>query len=483
MTEMPEPLFIGRKPELEWLEGLWRKPSASLVVCAGRRRIGKSTLIEHFAERSKCRFIEISGLAPEEGMTDEKQRRNFCERLAVSTGKPEARADVWPKAFDALFEAIGKRGRTIVLLDEISWMGSYDKSFPAFLKNAWDTQFSRRAGLVFVICGSVSSWIQENILRSRAFVGRVSLALDLKELPLSDCAAFWGDRVNRTAAADIADLLSVTGGVPKYLSEMRPELSADENIRRMCFLPQGYLFEDFDRIFNDIFRKTAETKKKLLEALSHGTKTHGEIAAATSLGVGGHISNALDELVEAGFVSCDGGLNPETGAQVREVRYRISDNYIRFYLRFIAPRAEAIRKGFFRMASMDQLPGWKSILGIQFENLILNNLPALLPHIGIGNALVLSAAPFARNATKRGDGVQIDLLVQTKSAAHVVEIKRRATIPASVEDEVREKVRRLRIAKGKSVRTALVYEGDLSPEIAENGFFDALVPFSRLLEE
>ena len=473
--------FIGRKTEMEWLEGLWRKPSSSLVVCAGRRRIGKSTLIEHFAERSKCRFIEISGLAPEEGMTDEKQRRNFCERLSAMTGKPEVRADVWPKAFDALADAIGKHARTVVFLDEISWMGGYDRSFPAFLKNAWDMQFARRPNLVFVICGSVSAWIQENILKSKAFVGRVSLTLDLRELPLSDCAAFWGNRLGRTSPSDVADLLSVTGGVPKYLSEIRPELSSDENIRRMCFLPQGYLFEDFGRIFNDIFRKTAEAKRKLLDVLSHGARTHGEIAAAASVGVGGHVSDALEELVEAGFVSRDSGLNPETGAQVREVRYRISDNYVRFYLRFIAPRAEAIRKGLFSLASMEQLPGWKSILGIQFESLVLNNLPALLPRIGIGNALVLSAAPFVRKATKRGDGVQIDLLVQTRSSVHVVEIKRRAIIPASVEDEVRQKVARLKVPKGKSIRTALVYEGDVSPEIAENGFFDALVPFEDML--
>ena len=179
-------MFIGRKEELDWLEGLWRKPSPSLVVCSGRRRIGKSTLVEKFAERSKCRFIEISGLAPEEGMTDAKQIRNFCEWLAAATGRPEVRADLWPKVFDALYDAVRGRERTIVLLDEISWMGGWNKSFPAYLKNAWDTQFSRRDRLVFVICGSVSAWIQKNILRSQAFVGRVSRQIDLKELPPAD---------------------------------------------------------------------------------------------------------------------------------------------------------------------------------------------------------------------------------------------------------------------------------------------------------
>lgn len=473
--------FIGRARELELLEGLWSKPSASLVVCAGRRRIGKSTLIEKYAERSRCKFIEISGLAPDEGVTDDMQRKNFCESLAEQTGRPEALADTWPKAFAALADSIRGGGRTVVLLDEISWMGGLEKAFPAMLKNAWDMKFSRRPRLVFVVCGSVSAWIGKNILRSKAFVGRVSLAMDLKELPLSDCAAFWGERAERTTPLEMLDVLSVTGGVPKYLSEMQPRLSADENIRRMCFLPEGFLFGDFDRIFHDVFKRTAESKRRILEALADGPKTQGEVAEATGIGAGGSLTDALGELVAAGFVSEDRGLTPGTGKAVREVRYRICDNYVRFYLRFVAPRGEAIRKGFFRLASMDQLPGWKSILGTQFETLVLNNLPQIAPLLGLGNALVLSAAPFVRNATKRGEGTQIDLLVQTRTALHVVEIKRRALISASVEDEVREKIKRLRVPRGLSVRTALVYAGELAPEVAERGYFDALVPVERLL--
>ena len=255
--------FIGRAEELEWLEGLWNKASSSLVVCSGRRRIGKSTLIEEFAARSRCVFIEIAGLAPDEKMTDEKQRKNFCESLAAQTGRPEAMADSWPKAFDALADAIRGNAKTVVLLDEISWMGGLEPSFPAMLKNAWDMKFSRRSRLVFVVCGSVSAWIGKNILRSKAFVGRVSLALDLKELPLRDCAAFWGERAERTSSRDMLDILSVTGGVPKYLAETNPRLSADENIRRMCFLPQGFLFGDFDRIFRDVFKRTAESKRRI----------------------------------------------------------------------------------------------------------------------------------------------------------------------------------------------------------------------------
>lgn len=138
--------FFGRESYLDKLDALWRKRSSSFVVVAGRRRIGKSTLVEEFAARSNCDFIEIAGLAPDEHMDNQKQIDNFCERLARYTGSPRQKADCWAKAFDALDEALKGRGRTIVFLDEISWMGKYDSSFAAFLKTAWDIQFHGTTG-------------------------------------------------------------------------------------------------------------------------------------------------------------------------------------------------------------------------------------------------------------------------------------------------------------------------------------------------
>ena len=102
-------MFYGREEEIGCLDDLWGKGDSSLVVCSGRRRIGKSTLIEEFARKSRCRFIEIEGLAPDDGVTNDMQLKNFCERLARQTGMPEALAGGWPKAFDALHAASESR--------------------------------------------------------------------------------------------------------------------------------------------------------------------------------------------------------------------------------------------------------------------------------------------------------------------------------------------------------------------------------------
>lgn len=475
-------MFFGREQELDNLASLWLKRAPSLVVCSGRRRIGKSTLVEEFASRSKCRFIEIAGLAPDEGVDNEKQLRNFCERLAAQTGLPEARVDGWAKAFDALFAAVGARGRIVVLLDEISWMGAFDKGFAAYLKNAWDMQFSKRDGLVLVLCGSVSSWIKKNILMSKAFVGRVSMAISLEELPLAVCRRFWGNAADRTPIGDVVEFLSVTGGVPKYLSELRPSLSADENIRRLCFSKGGYLFDEFDRIFTDIFRKTADEKGRMVELLCEGPKSVKTLAAALGCSSNGHLSDALGELCEAGFLSSDNGLNPSTGREVREVHYRVSDNYVRFYLKYIKPRANAIKKGSLESMDVSRLPGWDSMLGIQFECLVRNNLRRLLSLIGMGSAIVTSAAPYVVRGGRRGEGIQIDLLVQTSKSVCVVEIKRKSFMGPEVEDEVQEKIRRLNLPRAVSVRTALVYMGTISAALEESGYFDFLVPVERLFE-
>lgn len=476
-------MFIGRKYYLDCLDALWRKPSASLAVISGRRRIGKSTLVETFAAQSRCRFIELSGLAPDRTMNDAKQIAHFCERLAQATGLPEAKADGWPKAFDALEAALSvKEVKTVVFLDEISWLGGYNSSFAAYLKNAWDTQFSRHGKLIFILAGSVSAWIHDNILQAKGFVGRISLDVTLPELSLSESRQFWGHGGHRTALRDILDFLSVSGGIPKYLQEMDPSLPAAENIRRLCFTPEGYLFKDFDSIFSDVFGR-AEEKRRILEILADSATTPSELAAQLGIEANGHLSAALRDLAEAGFIAAGAGRNPENGAPLRETRYRLRDNYTRFYLKYIVPRAPAIREGFFNFVSLEQLPGWETIMGLQFENLVLNNMNALCAQIGLAGRLVVSAAPYCRRKSASSPGVQIDLLIQTPKSVYVIEVKRRARFSVAIEEEVQEKVERLRLPRGVSVRTVLVYDGLLAPEVEEDGYFDYLVPVERLLDE
>lgn len=473
--------FIGRGEYLEKLSALWRKDTASFAVISGRRRIGKSTLVEEFARRTGCLFVEIVGLPPDEKMTNQRQIDNFCERLAKATGQPEAKADCWAKAFDALAAAIRGRGKVIVFLDEISWMGRFDAAFPGVLKTAWDTQLSRRDRLVFVVAGSVSAWIQQNIQRSKGYVGRISLDITLPELPISECLEFWGRRASRTATREILDVLSVTGGVPKYLDEIDPSLSADDNVRKLCFDSDGYLFKDFNRIFDDVFDSSVSAKRRILEALADGPQSVSSLSDCLKCDANGHLSSDVADLVEAGFVAAAEGKNPVTGKDVREVRYRLKDNYTRFYLKYIHPRREAIKAGVFRYIPLASLQGWDAVMGLQFENLVLNNFRTLAAHIGLIGKNIDSVAPYYRRGGRKGEGVQVDMLVQLPKSLYVIEIKRMQRIAVSVEDEVQRKIERMELPKGKSVKAVLVYDGELDPRLEEDGYFDYLVSADMLL--
>lgn len=476
-------MFYGREELLERMESLFRKRTASLVTCRGRRRVGKSTLVEKFAERTGARFIKIEGIKPGPKLDNGSELANFAAKLAVQ-GKCESTVpENWLNAFMRLDSVIRDDEKTVVLLDEISWMAHYDPLFAGTLKGVWDDLFKKHPRLVFVLCGSVSSWIKDNILEDGSFYGRRSLDIVVPELPLGECVKFWGKAASRIDEREILDVVSVTGGVPRYLEEIDPGETASENIRRLCFEPRSPLREDFDEMFADVITRQPQFTATVLRCLKAGPKSLSEIALEIGMERGGRISDALGQLEECGLVASDCGVNPVTGKTSRDTLYRLRDNYSRFYLKYIEPVKRVIDSGAFAFVSLDALDGWDSVMGLQFENLVISNIERLATLIGLGNAQITSAAPFRRAGSRDGTrkGVQIDLLVQTRRSVCLVEIKRRREIGREIIDEMAAKVAALPKRRGVSVRTALVYQGHLAPIVEADGYFNAIVPFSRLL--
>ena len=471
-------MFVGRERELESLGALLEKGTSSLVACRGRRRIGKSTLFKEFARREKLGFISIEGLGPRKGQTNVDQLRNFGERLAEQTHRKVKIPGNWPEAFALLSKRIPKCGRQLVLLDEISWMGRHEPDFPGYLKNGWDDDLKHHDNLILVICGSVSSWVRNNLLDSATFGGRFSRDIVLRELPLAQCAAFWRERRADLSSRELLDVLSVTGGVPRYLEEVDPTLSAAENIRSLCFTPDGPLFKDFTAMFGEVFGETARVKGDILRALADGPLSLNDIASALGVERGGSLGVSLDELAEAGFVAKDAVLNPRTWKPSRLVRYRLCDNYARFYLKYVEPHLDDIKSGRFEFESLTELPGWQTIMGFQFENLILNRVMDFRGPLHLSGVTIRSAAPYR---TTGANAVQVDLLIQTDDVMYVIEIKRRKQIKASIVDELKDKIGKIRRPKRISIRKGLVYDGELAPAVKRTGYFDALVDVGTMI--
>jgi hypothetical protein len=372
--------------------------------------------------------------------------------------------------------------KAMVLLDEISWMGFGDLSFPSRLKNAWDQYFKKSPHLVMILCGSVSSWISENILNSTQFLGRISLEVHLKELKLNEIKEFWGSLYKKTSEREIAELLSITGGVPYYLELMDLRKASSQLIFEKCFSESGVLYNEFERIFTDTFNKKASTYREIVECLILGKKSVTEICDQLKISHSGMYSKYLNDLCIAGFITGSENWDIKTGLAKRKNKvFRISDCYLRFYLKFIAPKKSQIQKNLFQLKSMSDFKEWPIILGLQFETLILNNLDIIVSILKIPGHEIINAGPFFQKQTTRLKGCQIDLLIQTKKTFFICEIKCRKLINASTDDEIKNKITNLQIPKGYSARGVLIFCGELAEDLEQSQNIDYTISLNEIM--
>lgn len=472
--------FIGRINELNELNNLFEKRTASLVVLQGRRRIGKSRLIEEFAKDKQ--FYIFSGLPPTSVTTKQSELDEFARQLHSQTGLPEVKADDWSKLFLLLADKV-KQGKFVILLDEISWMGSKDPDFLGKLKNAWDIHFKKNSELMLVLCGSVSSWIEKNIVKSTGFMGRPSLYMTLTELSLNECNEFWNDPDSIISAYEKFKVLAVTGGVPRYLELINPKLSAEENIKQLCFSKNSPLLNEFEYIFSDIFSKRSEIYKNIVKELVKAPAMAEDLAQNVNLTRTGTFDEYLTDLVLGGFIARDYTWQINTENISKLSQFRLKDNYVRFYLKYLSSNKAKIEKDRYKNIALTSLSNWEAIMGLQFENLVINNHEAIISLLGIKPEEVMFDNPFFQRPTTRQQGCQIDYLIQTKfDCLYLCEIKfSKNRIGMNVITEMKEKIKRLKVPRNFSRRAVLIHVNGVTEEVLEADYFCKIIDFSDLL--
>ena len=433
--------FIGRIVELTRLSDLFQLRQASLCVVKGRRRIGKSRLLSAFAKHFDNSYT-FSGLAPEVNITAQDQRDEFARQL-TTVGVRGIKADDW---------------------------GDKDPTLLPKLKNAWDLYFTKNDQLILAITG---------------YLGRISLEMDLEELPLRDCITFWDDAGCGISIFEKLKVLAVTGGVPRYLENINPRQSAEENIRRLCFSKNSILSNEFQKVFSDLYNKRSSVYEDIVRCLADGIADQDTICKKIGLQRSGNISTYLDDLTKAGFVSRDYTWSIKSGVYSKLSQYRLKDNYSRFYLKYIQPNLINISLGNFQDTSMNDLPAWNSIMALQIENLILSNRHLIKQKLNIEPSDIVCDNPFFQRKTARQRGCQIDYMIQTKfNTLFICEIKySKNVITTSVIDEVKEKIARLSIPKHFSYRCVLIHANKVNDGVEESGFFNDIIDFTQLVTD
>ena len=477
---MPDPLFIGRQQELSRLQALYRKQCPALAVIKGRRRIGKSRLVAEFCNtHPKQPFWRFAGLAPQDGLSSQTQRDHFAKQLSLMLKLPLMTFLDWSDAFEHL--GLHIRPGDIILFDEISWMGSKDPSFIPKLKAWWDKQTIHT---LLVFCGSVSTWIEENILKSTAFFGRIHLSLTLDPLSIPESAEFLRKKGIRISAYDTYKLLSILGGIPWYLEQLDPSMTADENIKQLAFEQDGLLVLEFDRIFHDLFNGKGKTYKKIIDKLKDGMKTLSEIRESIHFSDSGTLSQMMENLIIAGFVEKQSLWSFKTAKPLKQSLYRIADPYMRFYLKMIEPNLPKISAGAFQDLSLQTMPGFETHLGLQLEYLLLQNRSLLLQAIGIHKADIVSDGPYRQTQTKTQRGCQVDYLLQTATKnLFVCEFKfKKREIGSEVVKDVQAKISALKIPKGFASVPVLFHLSGVADFVMTSSYFYRIIDVVDFLD-
>ena len=470
--------FVGRKAELESLQLLREKKIPSLVVIKGRRRIGKSRLIEEFTKGKKTLWFE--GIAPTKRTTAQMQRAEFARQIQEQLGITELQGiKDWGDLFTTVAEAT-KNGEVTIVLDEITWMGSKDPVFLGKLKIAWERHFQKNPRLILILCGSLSSWIEKNIISSTGFVGRISLKLTLGELSLKECGILLKKVGFRGSDHEKWLFLALTGGIPWYIEQFNPALSMIDNLRKLCFEPDGLFVEEFKRVFHDLFGKRLPICKKIVKALKDGAKEYEEIAQAIQYPSGGPLSDYLDDLIVSGFLEREHVWSFQTGEQLKPSRYRIKDNYLRYYLKYIFPNLSKIKKGLFKKKSPFDMPGWEGVMGQQFESIVLHNRAVLWENLGLRPEDIVFENPYFQTASAKQQGCQIDYLIQTRfNNLYICEIKfSRHPISMGVIKEIKRKLSALKVPKGFALLPVLIHPCGVTRALAKENFFAKVIDFT-----
>ena len=280
-------------------------------------------------------------------------------------------------------------------------------------------------------------------------------------------------------------LLSILGGVPWYLEQIKPQFMADENIKQLCFQKEGLLVLEFKRIFHDLFNGKGQTYKKILDSLEHSSKTLIEIRQQIDFAMSGTLSKMMEHLITCGFVQKHPQWSIKTGKLKKQSLYRLADPYIRFYLKNIEPNLAKINHNFYDSYEIAQIPGFDAIISLQVENLLLQNRALLLGSMGISASDCVTDGPYRQTKTLRSKGCQIDYLVQTRTKnLFVCEFKfKRRELGIDIIEEVQEKIERLSTPKGFASVPVLFHLGGVSETVEDKNYFYRVIDISDFFNQ
>ncbi len=399
--------MIGRDKEKAELQRCMDSNRSELVIVYGRRRIGKTFLIDEFF-KGKFDFTYVGGhnLAPR------MQLRNFAKALKLAMGERTARPfKDWFDAFDVLEEYLASLPtdrKKLVFVDEMPWIDSLRSDFTSAFENFWNGWAARRRDIVFVASGSATSWMIDKLVENQGGLhARITCQIYLRPFTLHETELYLKSVGCSWDRFQIAQCYMFFGGVPFYLSLIRPELSLVQNVDALCFNKGGALREEFDELYGALFTH-AESYIEVVRLLaSHRSgMVYSEIAKSTGID-GSRLTKILTNLERCDFIM----KFRYFGKKAQDRIYKLTDFYTLFYLKYIEPNMDSYDEQWWSDHNLSHsVEAWQ---GLTFELVCLMHIRQIRMALNIGGVATEAFAWFDKaDKGKESKGSQIDLVLE-----------------------------------------------------------------------
>ena len=393
--EQKQDILIGRDAEKKHLESIVLSKEAEFVVVYGRRRVGKTFLVNTFFDDNYS--FKLTGLA-------KKSKREQLASFAVS-------------------------------LNSYGGVSNFKKP------RTWYEAFN----IVLIVCGSATSWITKKILKNRGGLhNRVTQKIYIRPFTLAECKEYLKSRDIIMEDKEIAECYMIMGGIPFYLKNIRRGASLSQNVDEMFFADKGRLDDEFNALYTSLFKKS-DNYIKVVQALSTKNKglTRDEILKATKLESNGHFTTILQDLINCDFIRCYKGYGNKSKMSI----YQLTDPFSLFYYKFIKNNGKTDKAFWQFQIGTRQHDTWA---GLAFEQLCLNHHRQIEQALGIA---VISTKVYSWTAPQSAEEkAQIDLIIKrADKVINVCEMKfydGDYVMKKKDHDDIERRVRSFRTANG-----------------------------------
>ena len=327
--------FVNRTKELERLEKQYKSNTSSLVIVYGRRRVGKTALITEFLKRHKD---TLYFLATEES---EMQNLNAFKLQVAEYTKNEllksASVD-WLTVFKTLVN-YKTETKKIIVIDEFQYIGKANAAFPSIMQKVWDTLLSNE-NIMLILCGSLISLMKSQTLDyGSPLYGRRTAQIKLKQIAFKH----YGEFYDNMTAEELIPFYAVTGGVPKYIEVFRGYNDVYEAIRENVLNEQSFLYEEPYFLLQ---REVTEIGSyfSLIKTIAMGNRKLSEIASSLDMKATS-LTKYLKVLTDLDLIEREVPATEVSSEKSKSGLYRITDNYIAFWFKYIYPYRSYLEKG------------------------------------------------------------------------------------------------------------------------------------------